>query len=294
MKRPFSQQHRPKPRAKSGTCDTHIVISEFCVSKISGIFEQSGISSNYEKIRDKSHTRFSGMTLHFFVCAKPSEVEMTKKIPTAITVSDIDVQTGSGYPPPYDEPTKERRCRLGDLSGLTDFGVNVVELPPGAWSSQRHWHSHEDDRHYSDIDMQTLKQAKGRRIYQAGWFTAGVRQFLLNQRERGILRENAVRHRHIRGTVVRIENQIWPCVEQELVGNDVRTGWASRRGWPPHSTWPRFQSDHHPHLREPVPELLRLKPHRPFPASGCMMFGRCHSPPRGSQFSGAPGLDHQT
>ena len=28
---------------------------------------------------------------------------------------------------------------------LTQFGVNLVTLPPGAWSSQRHWHSHEDE-----------------------------------------------------------------------------------------------------------------------------------------------------
>ncbi len=34
---------------------------------------------------------------------------------------------------------------MGDPFGLTDFGVNLVELPPGAWSSQRHWHSHEDE-----------------------------------------------------------------------------------------------------------------------------------------------------
>ena len=35
--------------------------------------------------------------------------------------------------------------KLGDAVGLTQFGVNVVRLPPGAWSSQRHWHSHEDE-----------------------------------------------------------------------------------------------------------------------------------------------------
>src|SRR5260370_14293246 len=25
------------------------------------------------------------------------------------------------------------------------FGVNLMTLPPGNWSSQRHWHSHEDE-----------------------------------------------------------------------------------------------------------------------------------------------------
>jgi uncharacterized cupin superfamily protein len=63
----------------------------------------------------------------------------------------IDIETaptsfGTGYPPPFDEPCKGRtRWRLGDAAGLTQFGVNLMRLPPGQWSSQRHWHSHEDE-----------------------------------------------------------------------------------------------------------------------------------------------------
>jgi len=34
---------------------------------------------------------------------------------------------------------------LGDAGGLRDFGVNLMTLPPGGWSSQRHWHSDEDE-----------------------------------------------------------------------------------------------------------------------------------------------------
>jgi uncharacterized cupin superfamily protein len=53
---------------------------------------------------------------------------------------------GSGYPPPFDAPCADRtRQRLGDAGGLGDFGVNLMHLPPGGWSSQRHWHSHEDE-----------------------------------------------------------------------------------------------------------------------------------------------------
>ena len=53
---------------------------------------------------------------------------------------------GSGYPPPFDAPCAERvRQRLGNAGGLIDFGVNLMHLPPGNWSSQRHWHSHEDE-----------------------------------------------------------------------------------------------------------------------------------------------------
>ena len=63
-----------------------------------------------------------------------------------IDVASVPERKGSGYPPPYDEAAKDRvRRRLGDAGGLTDFGVNLLQLPPGAWSSQRHWHSHEDE-----------------------------------------------------------------------------------------------------------------------------------------------------
>ena len=53
---------------------------------------------------------------------------------------------GSSYPKPFDEPCRGRRARrLGEAAGLTQFGVNLVTLEPGAWSSQRHWHALEDE-----------------------------------------------------------------------------------------------------------------------------------------------------
>lgn len=63
-----------------------------------------------------------------------------------INIADAPKQSGTRYPPPYDKPCLGRAwLRLGDAAGLTQFGVNLVRLPPGTWSSQRHWHSHEDE-----------------------------------------------------------------------------------------------------------------------------------------------------
>ena len=63
-----------------------------------------------------------------------------------IDPSSVPVRAGSGYPAPFDEPCAARtRRRLGNAGGLGDFGVNLMTLPPGGWSSQRHWHSHEDE-----------------------------------------------------------------------------------------------------------------------------------------------------
>jgi uncharacterized cupin superfamily protein len=63
-----------------------------------------------------------------------------------IDISRAPGGSGSRYPPPYDQPCRARRWRrLGDAAGLTQFGVNLVTLSPGAWSSQRHWHALEDE-----------------------------------------------------------------------------------------------------------------------------------------------------
>ena len=63
--------------------------------------------------------------------------------------STIDVRTGSAYPAPFNEPCLARRSeRLSDAGGLTQFGVHRVVLSPGAWSSQRHWHTNEDELVY--------------------------------------------------------------------------------------------------------------------------------------------------
>src|SRR4051794_25733415 len=67
---------------------------------------------------------------------------MAKRIDPAT----LPVITGTKYPPPYDEPCRtHQRTRLGEVAGLTQFGVNLLRLPPGAWSAQRHWHANEDE-----------------------------------------------------------------------------------------------------------------------------------------------------
>ncbi|WP_174274450.1 cupin domain-containing protein [Sphingomonas bacterium] len=50
------------------------------------------------------------------------------------------------YPPPYDAPCKGRTMwMLTKLFGLSQFGISRVELPPGVWSTQRHWHKTNDE-----------------------------------------------------------------------------------------------------------------------------------------------------
>ena len=63
-----------------------------------------------------------------------------------IDTAAIELSSGSNYPDPFNEICLGATWRkLGDAGGLTDFGVNLVRLPPGKWSSQRHWHTVEDE-----------------------------------------------------------------------------------------------------------------------------------------------------
>ena len=63
-----------------------------------------------------------------------------------IEIGSVPERKGSGYPAPFHLKAGERvRQALGDAGGLNDFGVNLLKLPPGAWSSQRHWHTAGDE-----------------------------------------------------------------------------------------------------------------------------------------------------
>lgn len=58
----------------------------------------------------------------------------------------VPPRKGSVYRHPFTAKVAGRVKRaLGDALGLRNFGVNLVELGPGDWSSPRHWHSHEDE-----------------------------------------------------------------------------------------------------------------------------------------------------
>jgi len=90
---------------------------------------------------------------------------MSKRIDVAALPSVV----GTTYPPPYDAPclTRERK-RLGDVAGLTQYGVNLLRLPPGAWSSQRHWHTGGDEFIYVLAGEVVLVTDAGDEILHAG------------------------------------------------------------------------------------------------------------------------------
>jgi len=63
-----------------------------------------------------------------------------------IDIDKVRASTRAYYPSPFDKHVAGRETkRLGDAVGLTQFGVSLVRLKPGAAAGVRHWHENEDE-----------------------------------------------------------------------------------------------------------------------------------------------------
>ncbi|WP_199556288.1 cupin domain-containing protein [Sandaracinobacteroides hominis] len=63
-----------------------------------------------------------------------------------VDLESLTVIARTSYPPPHDRAVEGRSwLDIAEAVGLSQFGANLCTLTPGAWSSQRHWHSAEDE-----------------------------------------------------------------------------------------------------------------------------------------------------
>ena len=96
-----------------------------------------------------------------------------------IDPTQAPVVEGTTYPKEHAGPCQHRvAVRLGQAAGLTQFGVNVLTLHPGSWSSQRHWHSHEDEFVYVLEGEVVLVTDAGEELLRPGdaaGFKAGIK-----------------------------------------------------------------------------------------------------------------------
>ncbi len=96
----------------------------------------------------------------------------------ALDPMTIDVRVGSVYPAPFNASTQGRSKRaLTTALGLSQFGVNITDLAPGAASALRHWHSHEDEFVYVLDGEVMLVTDDGEQVLSQGMcagFPAGV------------------------------------------------------------------------------------------------------------------------
>jgi uncharacterized cupin superfamily protein len=95
-----------------------------------------------------------------------------------IDIGKAKVRTASFYPQPWRAVTDGReKTMLGDVAGLTQFGVNLTRLKPGAASSLRHWHEAEDELVYVLEGEMILIEDGGETVLRPGdaaGFKAGV------------------------------------------------------------------------------------------------------------------------
>lgn len=98
--------------------------------------------------------------------------------PRSVTAADVAARTGTIYPQPFARALEGRSKRaLGDVFGLSQFGVNLTVLEPGSASAQRHWHEQEDEFVYIVNGEATLVDDAGEVVLTAGMcagFKAGV------------------------------------------------------------------------------------------------------------------------
>lgn len=111
-----------------------------------------------------------------------------KTRPIAVEAAVVPVRTRpSNYPEPFATRMAGREKRaLGDLFGLTNFGVNLTRLAPGAVSSLRHAHSRQDEFIYILQGSPTLHTDEGSTVLSPGMcagFKAGTgnAHHLINQ-----------------------------------------------------------------------------------------------------------------
>jgi uncharacterized cupin superfamily protein len=107
-----------------------------------------------------------------------------------IDISAIPMRSGTTYPEPFAAIVAGRAWQsLGDAASLTQFGVNLMRIKPGAASAARHWHEQEDEFVFMLAGELVLVEDDGDTVMKAGdaaGFKAGVANghHLVNRSER--------------------------------------------------------------------------------------------------------------
>ncbi|MBI1365851.1 MAG: cupin domain-containing protein [Alphaproteobacteria bacterium] len=86
-----------------------------------------------------------------------------------INISAIATRETTNYPAPYADIVRGRSKKaIGDAGGLTQFGVNLTRLKPGAASAHRHWHRNEDEFIFMLEGEAVLVEDSGETTLRAG------------------------------------------------------------------------------------------------------------------------------
>ena len=107
-----------------------------------------------------------------------------------IDIPNVKAQTIASYPKEFAPVIAGReKQRIGDVVGLTQFGVNISRIKPGSASALRHWHETEDEFIYVLEGELVLQENDGETVLKPGDAAAfkansGVAQSLSNRTTR--------------------------------------------------------------------------------------------------------------
>jgi uncharacterized cupin superfamily protein len=148
-----------------------------------------------------------------------------------IDIAAIKSHTGTGYPEPLKAMVQGReRQPLGDAGNLSQFGVNLTRLKPGAASAHRHWHEREDELVYVLEGELVLVEDGGETVLgpgDAAAFKAGVNNghHLVNRSGRdAVLLEIGTRSTH--------ERCHYPDVDLVFVSDENGNHYTRKSGEP--------------------------------------------------------------
>ena len=133
-----------------------------------------------------------------------------------IDIGKAPVRTSTVYPAEFKQICHGReKAALGNVAGLTQFGVNLTRLKPGAASALRHWHENEDEFVYVLEGELVLIEDEGETLLRTGdaaGFKAGVPNghHLINRSQRDAVYLEV-------GTRAASEHAHYPDVDLDLV-----------------------------------------------------------------------------
>jgi uncharacterized cupin superfamily protein len=148
-----------------------------------------------------------------------------------IDIESLKTDSITGYPEPFRQIVLGRvRKRLGNAAGLTQFGVNLTTLKPGAASAQRHWHAAEDEFVYVLAGEVVLCEDDGEVLMRPGdaaGFKAGVANghCLVNRSDRDAVYLEV-------GTRATRERADYPDIDLRLERDEKGTRYLHKSGEP--------------------------------------------------------------
>ncbi len=148
-----------------------------------------------------------------------------------IDIAKVPLDTATRYPPPFDQAVRGReRKRLGNAAGLDQFGVNLCRLKPGASSSQRHWHSNEDEFVYVLEGEVVLCEDGGETVLKPGdaaaWKAGAPNgHCLINRSDRDVVVLEI-------GTRAAMERAIYSDIDMQVVRDERGSRYLHKNGEP--------------------------------------------------------------